>query len=209
MKFSKTYTTLGITFVMCVIVSNILASKMILVGSWTLPAAVIIFPISYILNDAISEVYGFTKAKYIILMGFIMNLLAVVFFTIALYLPYPDFWGNQDAFASILGNSGRVLVASFTAYIVGSTLNAKVLVSMRDKAVQGKGLFWRCILSTIVGESVDASIFITLAFVCTMPGASLATMIVSQATFKIVYEIVVFPLTNIVIGKLKEIENVN
>lgn len=209
MKFSKTYTTLGITFVMCVIVSNILASKMILVGSWTLPAAVIIFPISYILNDAISEVYGFTKAKYIILMGFIMNLLAVVFFTIALYLPYPDFWGNQDAFAAILGNSGRVLVASFTAYIVGSTLNAKVLVSMRDKAVQGKGLFWRCILSTIVGESVDASIFITLAFVGTMPGVSLATMIISQATFKIVYEIVVFPLTNIVIGKLKEIENVN
>lgn len=209
MKFSKTYTTLGITFVMCVIVSNILASKMIAVGSWTLPAAVIIFPISYILNDAISEVYGFTKAKYIILMGFIMNLLAVVFFTIALYLPYPDFWGNQDAFAAILGNSGRVLVASFTAYIVGSTLNAKVLVSMRDKAVEGKGLFWRCILSTIVGESVDASIFITLAFVGTMSGASLATMIVSQATFKIVYEIIVFPLTNIVIGKLKEIENVN
>lgn len=209
MKFSKTYTTLGITFVMCVIVSNILASKMILVGSWTLPAAVIIFPISYILNDAISEVYGFTKAKYIILMGFIMNLLAVVFFTIALHLPYPAFWGNQDAFAAILGNSGRVLVASFTAYIVGSTLNAKVLVSMRDKAVQGKGLFWRCILSTIIGESVDASIFITLAFVGTMPGVSLVTMIVSQATFKIVYEIIVFPLTNIVIGKLKEIENVN
>ncbi len=209
MKFSKTYTTLGITFVMCVIVSNILASKMILVGSWTLPAAVIIFPISYILNDAISEVYGFTKAKYIILMGFIMNLLAVVFFTIALHLPYPDFWGNQDAFAAILGNSGRVLAASFTAYIVGSTLNAKVLVSMRDKAVQGKGLFWRCILSTIVGESIDASIFITLAFVGTMSGVSLATMIVSQATFKIVYEIVVFPLTNIVIRKLKEIENVN
>lgn len=209
MKFSKTYTTLGITFVMCVIVSNILASKMIAVGSWTLPAAVIIFPISYILNDAISEVYGFAKAKYIILMGFIMNLLAVVFFTIALYLPYPDFWSNQDAFAAILGNTGRVLVASFTAYIVGSTLNAKVLVSMRDKAVEGKGLFCRCILSTIVGESVDASIFITLAFIGTMSGASLVTMCVSQATFKIVYEIIVFPLTNIVIGKLKEIENVN
>lgn len=209
MKFSKTYTTLSITFVMCVIVSNILASKMIAVGAWTLPAAVIIFPISYILNDAISEVYGFAKAKYIITMGFVMNLLAVIFFTIALYLPYPDYWANQDAFVAILGNSGRVLVASFLAYIVGSTLNAKVLVSMRDKAVQGKGLFWRCILSTIVGESVDATIFISLAFVGTMSGASLLTMIVSQATFKIVYEIVVFPLTNIVIGKIKEIENDN
>ena len=209
MKFSKTYTTLSITFVMCVIVSNILASKMIAVGAWTLPAAVIIFPISYILNDAISEVYGFAKAKYIITMGFVMNLLAVIFFTIALYLPYPDYWANQDAFVAILGNSGRVLVASFLAYIVGSTLNAKVLVSMRDKAVQGKGLFRRCILSTIVGESVDATIFISLAFIGTMSGASLLTMIVSQATFKIVYEIVVFPLTNIVIGKIKEIENDN
>lgn len=206
MKFSKTYTTLGITFVMCVIVSNILASKMIAVGSWTLPAAVIIFPISYILNDAISEVYGFAKAKYIIFMGFIMNLLAVVFFTIALYLPYPDFWCNQEAFVAILGNTGRVLCASFIAYIIGSTLNAKVLVAMRDKAEEGKGLFWRCIFSTMVGESIDASIFITIAFIGTMSGADLVTMIVSQATFKIVYEIIVFPLTNVVIKKIKEVE---
>lgn len=209
MKFSKIYTSLGITFVMCVIVSNILASKMIAVGSWTLPAAVIIFPISYILNDAISEVYGFAKAKYIIFMGFIMNLLAVVFFTIAMYLPHPDFWGNQEAFEAILGNTGRVLCASFIAYIIGSTLNAKVLVSMRDKAEEGKGLFWRCIFSTMVGESIDASIFITIAFIGTMSGADLVTMIVSQATFKIVYEIIVFPLTNIVIKKIKEVECVD
>lgn len=209
MKFSKTYTTLGITFVMCVIVSNILASKMIALGSLTLPAAVIIFPISYILNDAISEVYGFAKAKYIIFMGFIMNLLAVVFFTIAMYLPHPVFWGNQEAFEAILGNTGRVLCASFIAYIIGSTLNAKVLVAMRDKAEAGKGLFWRCILSTMVGESIDASIFITIAFIGTMSGMDLITMIVSQATFKIVYEIIVFPLTNIVIKKIKEVECVD
>lgn len=208
MKTTRTFTTLSILFVTCLLVSNVLACKMISVWVLTLPAAVIIFPISYIVNDAISELYGFQKAKFTIYAGFIMNAIMVLAFTIASAIPAPVWWGNQEAFEAILGNTGRVLLASFIAYLVGSLLNSKVMVAMRDRAQNGKGLFLRCITSTLVGETVDACIFISIAFFGTMDGKSLLTMIVSQAAFKVVYEIVVYPITRIVIGKLKEVENV-
>lgn len=208
MKTTRTFTTLSILFVTCLLVSNVLACKMISVWILTLPAAVIIFPISYIVNDAISELYGFQKAKFTIYAGFIMNAIMVLAFTIASAIPAPVWWGNQEAFEAILGNTGRVLLASFIAYLVGSLLNSKVMVAMRDRAQNGKGLFLRCITSTLVGETVDACIFISIAFFGTMDGKSLLTMIVSQAAFKVVYEIVIYPITRIVIGKLKEVENV-
>lgn len=208
MKTTRTFTALSILFVTCLLVSNVLACKMISVWVLTLPAAVIIFPISYIVNDAISELYGFQKAKFTIYAGFIMNAIMVLAFTIASAIPAPVWWENQEAFEAILGNTGRVLLASFIAYLVGSLLNSKVMVAMRDKAQNGKGLFLRCITSTLVGETVDACIFISIAFFGTMDGKSLLTMIVSQAAFKVVYEIVIYPITRIVIGKLKEAENV-
>ena len=208
MKTTRTFTALSILFVTCLLVSNVLACKMISVWVLTLPAAVIIFPISYIVNDAISELYGFQKAKFTIYAGFIMNAIMVLAFTIASAIPAPVWWGNQEAFEAILGNTGRVLLASFIAYLVGSLLNSKVMVAMRDRAQNGKGLFLRCITSTLVGETVDACIFISIAFFGTMDGKSLLTMIVSQAAFKVVYEIIIYPITRIVIGKLKEAENV-
>ena len=208
MKTTRTFTALSILFVTCLLVSNVLACKMISVWVLTLPAAVIIFPISYIVNDAISELYGFQKAKFTIYAGFIMNAIMVLAFTVASAIPAPVWWENQGAFEAILGNTGRVLLASFIAYLVGSLLNSKVMVAMRDRAQNGKGLFLRCITSTLVGETVDACIFISIAFFGTMDGKSLLTMIVSQAAFKVVYEIIIYPITRIVIGKLKEVENV-
>ena len=136
------------------------------------------------------------------------KIIMVLAFTVASAIPAPVWWGNQGAFEAILGNTGRVLLASFIAYLVGSLLNSKVMVAMRDRAQNGKGLFLRCITSTLVGETVDACIFISIAFFGTMDGKSLLTMIVSQAAFKVVYEIIIYPITRIVIGKLKEVENV-
>ena len=208
MKTTRTFTALSILFVTCLLVSNVLACKMISVWVLTLPAAVIIFPISYIVNDAISELYGFQKAKFTIYAGFIMNAIMVLAFTVASAIPAPVWWENQGAFEAILGNTGRVLLASFIAYLVGSLLNSKVMVAMRDRAQNGKGLFLRCITSTLVGETVDACIFISIAFFGTMDGKSLLTVIVSPAAFKVVYEIIIYPITRIVIGKLKEVENV-
>lgn len=192
-------------FVGCLIISNILASKSFeIVDGVTLPCAVFIFPIAYIVNDVLSEVFGLKRARRVILLGFLMNLLAVAMYELAMALPAPG-WGQEssEAFSTVLGSSARILIGSFAAYLVGSMLNASIMVRM--KARDEKHLFARCIGSTIVGEGLDAMIFLTIAFVGTMSGADLIVMIVAQATFKILYEVVCYPLTRSVIVRIRSL----
>lgn len=192
-------------FVGCLILSNILASKSFeIVDGVTLPCAVFIFPIAYIVNDVLSEVFGLKRARRVILLGFLMNLLAVAMYELAMALPAPG-WGQEssEAFSTVLGSSARILVGSFAAYLVGSMLNASIMVRM--KARDEKHLFARCIGSTIVGEGLDAMIFLTIAFVGTMSGADLIVMIIAQATFKILYEVVCYPLTRSVIVRIRSL----
>lgn len=192
-------------FVGCLIISNILASKSFeIVDGVTLPCAVFIFPIAYIVNDVLSEVFGLKRARRVILLGFLMNLLAVAMYELAMALPAPG-WGQEssEAFSTVLGSSARILVGSFAAYLVGSMLNASIMVRM--KARDEKHLFARCIGSTIVGEGLDAMIFLTIAFVGTMSGADLIVMIIAQATFKILYEVVCYPLTRSVIVRIRSL----
>ena len=206
---SKNYLILVIVYVACLLISNITAVKTFAVGPITLPSAVLLFPITYIANDLLAEVFGYQKAKFAVYMGFAMNLLMVVYFQLTILLPTPDFFTLQEAYASILGNTPRLLVASMAAYLVGSVLNAKIMVTMRDVAQNGKGLFARCILSTAAGELCDSVIFITIGFVGSMPLQSMITMVFTQAAFKTLYEIVVFPLTNLIVKKVKKIETGN
>lgn len=203
---SKNYLVLTVVYITCLLISNIAAVKTFTIGPLTLPTAVLLFPITYIVNDLLAEVYGYTKAKFTIYMGFAMNLLMVVYFQITIVLPAPGYYTLQDAYASILGNTPRLLIASMAAYLVGSTLNAKIMVTMRDVAKNGKGLFTRCILSTMAGELCDSIIFITVAFIGTMPLKSMIIMVFTQAAFKTLYEIVVFPLTNLVVKKVRAVE---
>ncbi len=184
----------------CLIISNVLAAKIAVIGSFTLPCGVLIFPVVYILNDVMAEVFPLDKVRKGIFMGFGLNLLAVVCFEIAIVLP--GFTGN--AFGEVLGSSWRVLLASFTAYLIGSTCNATVMSVLHKKSGERR-LFFRCIASTIVGETLDAFIFISIAFFGTMDNTILFTMICTQALFKILYEVVVFPLTNVVIRKVKKL----
>ena len=184
----------------CLIISNVLAAKVAVIGSFTLPCGVLIFPVVYILNDVMAEVFSLKKVRRGILMGFGLNLLAVACFEVAILLP--GFEGN--AFGEVLGSSWRVLLASFTAYLVGSNLNA-ITMSVLHTRCGERLLFARCFLSTIIGETVDAFIFITIAFYGTMPNSILFTMIVTQALFKIAYEAVVFPATNVVIKHAKKL----
>jgi uncharacterized integral membrane protein (TIGR00697 family) len=186
------------TYCACLIISNVLASKVFLLGPFTLPCAVIIFPVVYILNDMMAELFPFHKVRAGIFMAFALNLLAVVCYEIAIYLPGV----GENVFAQVLGNSWRVLIASFLAYLVGSNLNAWIM-HVQHFRNGDKKLFARCILSTIVGEFADAVIFIGIAFFGTMPVTALLQMILAQASFKILYEVVAFPLTNIVIKKAK------
>ena len=195
------YAILTGVFVGALLIANIIAGRVFAIGSITLPTAVIIFPIVYIVNDVLAEVYGFQKARRVILIGFAINLLAVIAYSIALLLPAPVWFEHSAAYVTVLGTTFRILFASFIAYLIGTTLNSKVMVSMRRGRESGsKGLFARAITSTLVGESVDAIIFITLVFAFLIPFKDLVIMIVAQAIIKTVYEIIVFPVTQKVIN---------
>ena len=198
----------GILFAICLLISNILATKIIMVGSWAAPAGVLIFPIAYIINDVIVEVWGYQKARLIIWSGFAVNLLAVLFFTLAIVVPAAPFWKNQDAFSTILGSTPRIIVASLLAYLIGSFLNAFVMSKVKV-LMKGKDFSVRAILSTLVGEAADSMIFITIAFAGNLPSSVLLGMIVTQACIKTVYEIVILPFTIVVVKWVKKVEGVD
>ena len=198
---TELYAMLTGVFTASLIVSNIIAGKTFDFFSFTLPCGVIIFPIIYIVNDVLAEVYGYQKARKVILLGFLMNLVAVICYNITIMLPAPVFFENSEAFAVVLGSTFRLLVASFAAYLVGSLVNAKMMVILK-KWDEDK-LFLRCIVSTLFGEGLDAVIFIFIGFLGTMPFEALLLMIAAQALFKTLYEIVVYPLTRYVIGSVK------
>ena len=198
---TELYATLTGIFTACLIVSNIIAGKTFNFFSFVLPCGVIIFPVIYIVNDVLAEVYGYEKTRNVILLGFFMNLVAVICYTITIWLPAPVFFENSEAFSVVLGSTFRLLVASFAAYLVGSIVNAKLMVYLK-KWDEDK-LFFRCIVSTLFGEGMDALIFITIGFLGTMPIEALILMIVMQALFKTVYEIIVYPVTRVVIARVK------
>ncbi len=182
----------------CLIVSNTIAGKTFdFFGIASLPCAVVIFPIVYIVNDMLTEVYGFKCARTVILTGFAANLIAVVAFSAAIALPGSEFFANQDAFSAVLGNTPRMLIASFAAYLIGSFANAKIMELM--KRWDDDKLMLRCVVSTLAGETLDATVFITIGFAGTMPVEALLAMVVAQAAFKTVYEVIVYPLTRKVI----------
>ena len=201
---SELYAILAGVFTASLIISNIIAGKTFEFFYFTLPCGVIIFPIIYIVNDILAECYGYQKARRVILLGFFMNLIAVICYNITILLPAPSFFESSDAFGIVLGSTSRLLIASFAAYIVGSILNAKIMVYLKSKSEEK--LFFRCIFSTLIGEGCDALIFITIGFWGLVPLGALIMMIVVQALFKTVYEIIVYPLTKIVISKVKSLD---
>lgn len=206
MKTSKSqfYQILTGVFVACLLISNVLSAKTFTFGSVVLPTAVVIFPIVYIVNDVMAEIYGFKKARNIIYLGFALNAFAVLAYTIAIALPAPAYAAEgAAAFATVLGSTWRILLASFAAYLVGSLLNAGIMVKLKERL--RAHLMFRCVLSTLVGEGVDAIIFISIAFAGTMPVETLLIMIAAQAAFKTVFEIVFYPLTRTVIKKVEKL----
>ena len=207
-KVSVLFLLTGILFAACLLISNILASKIIMIGPWSAPAGVLIFPLAYIINDVIAEVWGYTKARLIIWAGFGVNLLAVFFFMLAISIPAAPFYEAQAAFQTILGSSIRIVFASLMAYIVGSFLNAYVMSKFK-LMTKGKNFSLRAIVSTLAGEGADSLIFISIAFAGIFPLPVILGMIVTQALLKTAYEILVLPLTILVVRKVKAIEGVD
>ena len=208
-QVSQTYMVIGIFYVTCLLLSNLVAGKMWAVtANVTLPAAVILFPITYIFADVFTEVYGFKKARTIIWLGFGCSFFAVLIYMITVALPHPGFWDGQAAYETVLGTTPRVAIASFVGYLFGEFSNS-VILSKLKVATGGKKLWVRTILSTLVGEGLDSIIFITISFWGTMDNAVVLQMILFQYLFKVTFEVLFTPITYAVVNWLKRKENID
>ena len=193
-SYSGIFLFISILFVSCILISNILASKIITIFGFSMTGGVLVFPITYIIGDVITEIYGFEKSKKIIFYGFICNLLMVLLFYLAIQLSYPDYWTNQDAFAAVLSNTPRLLLASFIGYLIGGLSNSFIMDYIKNNS-KIKFLWFRTILSTIVGEGLDTAIFLLIGFYGTMANSDLGFMILYQTIAKVLYEVVLTPVT--------------
>lgn len=192
-------------FITCLIIANIIAVKLVNIFGLVLPAAVIIFPISYIFGDVLTEVYGYAVARRVIWLGFFCNLLAVVAIWVGGLLPAASFWSGQSAYQEILGYTPRLLVASFAAYLAGEFTNSFVLARLKV-LTEGRWLWTRTIGSTLIGQGLDSLIFMTIAFWGTIPASGLGNAIVTQWLFKTSYEAIATPLTYLIVNRLKKSE---
>lgn len=207
-RYSVWFVVLVGVFVTCLITANIAAVKLVSIFGLVAPAGIVVFPISYIVGDVLTEVYGFRQARRVIWLGFACNLIAVMGILAGQLLPGAPFWDAQAAYERILGYTPRLLIASFLAYLVGEFANSFVLAKMKV-ATQGRWLWMRTIGSTIVGEGLDSLVFIVIAFAGTIPPDTLLTTILTQWLFKTVYEALATPITYAVVAFYKRREGVD
>jgi hypothetical protein len=207
-RYSHWFLLVASIFITCLITSNIVAVKLVNIFSLILPAGSIIFPVSYIFGDVLTEVYGYRQARQVIWLGFFCNLIAVVAIWLGQILPAASFWDGQTAYERILGYTPRLLGASFLAYLVGEFANSFVLAKMKI-VTKGRWLWIRTIGSTLVGQGLDSFVFMTLAFLGIIPLTVLAGAIVVQWLFKSVYEAIATPLTYLVVNFLKKKEGLD
>lgn len=199
---------LTIVFVTAMLISNVITAKQVLLpGGITMTGAVFIFPITYILSDVFSEVYGYEWSRITCYFAFSMNLFMVIVFGLVILTPAPSYWTNQEAFATVLGSTPRVMGASLLAYVIGDFVNDRVFRKMKEKhSNELKGFGVRAIVSSFFGELCDSLVFLPIAFIGLMPLETLATMTVCQVLIKTGYEIIILPLTTLVAKKAKKYE---
>lgn len=203
-RFSLPFLVLAVLFCVCLIVANLVEIKTVSFGFLTVTAGMVVFPVSYIINDCLVEVYGFRKARMVIWLGFLMNLLVTILLQLAIVLPGDGSWDGQDAMVAIYGGVPRILVASFLAFICGSMVNAWVMSRMKLSS-QGRYFSIRAIVSTLWGEGVDSVIFFPIAFGGVLPWSTILHLIIAQALLKTAYEIIILPVTLVVVKRLKRL----
>lgn len=195
----------SILFCVCLITANILETKQIQVLSVSLTGGLIVFPVSYIINDCVCEVWGYSKARMLIWLGFAMNFFFVMVGALCDAIPGAPYWDNEEGFHAIFGLAPRIAAASFIAFICGSFINAYVMSKMKI-ASNGKNFSLRAILSTVAGESIDSLIFFPLALSSVVPAKELILLMVWRVILKTVYEIIALPITIRVVKALKKYE---
>ncbi|MBC7242409.1 MAG: queuosine precursor transporter [Anaerolineae bacterium] len=192
-------------FVAVLLISNVASSKILNLGPFTFDGGTILFPISYIFGDILTEVYGYRRSRRVIWTGFGCSALAALTFMIVGALPPASGWEHQEAFMAILGQTPRIVIASLVAYFAGEFSNSYVLAKMKI-LTRGRWLWTRTIGSTLVGEGVDTLLFVTIAFAGTLPTSLLFSVILSNYIFKCGVEVMATPLTYQIVRWLKQAE---
>ena len=195
-------------FVATLVASNIIAVKIAAVGPFSVPAAIVIFPLAYLFGDVLTEVWGYRVARTVIWTGFLANIVVVLFIAAAIAIPSDPHYTDQSAYSRVLGESPRLVAASLTAYLLGEFLNAFVLARLKV-ATRGRMLWTRTIGSTLVGQGVDSAVFITLAFAGTQPWSLLLVIIRDVWIVKVLYEVIATPITYALVTLLKRVEGVD
>ena len=207
-EYSKIFIILCAINITCLLISNIITVKTINILGLIFTAGDILFPITYILNDVFTEVYGFNKSKLIIWTSFFCNLLMIIIFKITILLPSSDSFEMQEELANILGSTPRILIASFIAFLVGNFANSIVMSKMKVKT-EGKYLALRTIGSTLVGEGLDTLIFIPIVFINSLDLQTMIFLIINTFILKVFLEIILTPITYKVINFIKKKENID
>src|SRR5688572_30263166 len=196
------FVTCAALFITCLLTANTIAAKLIMVGGLVLTAGIVIFPLSYVVGDVLTEVWGYAATRRVIWLGFACNAVMVLAVWIGGELPAAPFWTAQAAYQEILGHAPRILLASFAAYLVGEFANAFVLAKLKI-ATGGRWLWLRTIGSTVVGQGLDSVVFVTLAFAGGVPAGALPGIVAAQWAVKVAYEAAATPLTYAAVGWLK------
>ena len=206
MKAYKLLPIITAAFVTVLLISNIASTKILVAGPFTFDGGTILFPLSYIFGDILTEVYGYKNSRTVIWTGFVCLVVMAVTLAVVDYLPAASDWPLQDSFHAILGQAPRIVVASLVAYWGGEFVNSYILAKIK-LWTEGRFLWLRTISSTIFGEGFDTIVFILVAFWGTMPNELLWTIFVSNYIFKVGVEVVLTPLTYLIVGWLKQVEN--
>ncbi len=207
-KISIMQTALTVLYVISLVISNIVVAKQfVMFGGITMTCAMIVFPITYILSDVFSEVYGYKWSRFSCYLAFGANILMVLTFELSIALPAPDFWNNQEAFETVLGNSPRILIASVLAFVCGDFVNDKIFAEMKKKHKgELKGFKARAMLSSVCGQLADSAIFMPIAFIGVLPAKELVLMGITEILLKSAYELIILPLTHQIAKALQKYE---
>lgn len=208
MKNFRFLEPIAMIFVSILLISNVASTKIVDFGMFDFDGGTLLFPLSYIFGDILTEVYGYGRTRRIIWIGFLMNIVMVLVFSAVGALPASESWNNQDAYNSILGMTPRIVLASMVAYTFGAFSNSYVLAKLKLKT-KGKFLWLRTIGSTIVGEGLDTVIFCLISFYGVLPNELLGLVILSNYIFKVGIEVIFTPVTYLIVNALKRLEGVD
>lgn len=195
----------GILFCVCLITANVLETKQMMFGPVNITGGLLVFPVSYVINDCVCEVWGYARARMLIWTGFAMNFIFVMFGALADAIPGAPYWSGDAGFHAVFGLAPRIAAASFLAFLVGSFINAYVMSRMKVRSA-GRNFSARAIVSTLFGETADSLIFFPLALLGVVPLSEMPSLIISQVVLKTLYEMMALPVTIRVVRFMKRHE---